>query len=273
MTSVVTFAVNRIPPSQSYRKRRSILTPGIRCSQVSPKNTSLLLDFDGVIYHDKVALDMVQARAVDFVRERLDGKVFDAGTIDADAVNTFLYKKYGHTVLGLNAHFNLQITMNEFNDYLYSQELFNDIRKKNLVQPRNNNAMYRGECAKVLTDHARRAGLGVYVFTNAPKRWVMFALGELSLHGLFRYWEVISAEDYETNKPDPQIYKEVHQDLGFYHNLLFVDDSAINVKNAPKNWKSYHMDVNSKQSYDTPTGNDSRTINNLLELVYNVDMY
>ena len=225
------------------------------------KNRTLLLDFDGVIFRNQKALQLIKDRAVKFIAKKMT-----ISEEKAETVNTELYSHYGHTVIGLNKVFDPCITMKEFNDYLYNDDLFNDIMKMNYTVDYSN-AKFDGIDARRLVNYTRGECIGTFVFTNAPVRWVEFALNNICIGNLFMNQEIISAEDFDYVKPQKNIYTDVQSDLGNDCKITFVDDSIVNIKSAPSSWNNILFTPDLTRVNVTKSDEVYLTVNSLDKLI------
>uniref|UniRef100_A0A6C0BDX6 Haloacid dehalogenase-like hydrolase n=1 Tax=viral metagenome TaxID=1070528 RepID=A0A6C0BDX6_9ZZZZ len=158
-----------------------------------------LLDFDGVLYHNKSAFEHISKRAAQFVHKKmqLSGKHADAR---ADLINTNLYKTYGHTVEGLNAC-GYNTTIQEFNDYVYDDFPF-DTYKETIEIPSKKN---------------------VYIFSNAPREYCKGLMSENTNVTFIQ--DVIGCDIL---KPNKKIYDDITNTF-VGDVIVFVDDTLVNL--------------------------------------------
>ena len=89
------------------------------------KKKTLLLDFDGVIFDNPAANNIIIDKVNKFVASKLE----HIPQNNIKEINKNLYATYGHTLLGLDAHYNIKVSIKEFNDYIYDDDTFIKIAK------------------------------------------------------------------------------------------------------------------------------------------------
>ena len=129
--------------------------------------SAVLFDVDGVLVRNPAVSAAIERRAVSYVRTR--AKLSEER---ASHVNRLLYTTYGHTHTGMKAVYNVNDTIDAYNEYVYdSDTLFFCFRE--LV---NSNNLQATRVVSTL----QSLGKPVYLFTNAPDIWadaIVQALG------------------------------------------------------------------------------------------------
>lgn len=170
----------------------------------------IYVDFDGVMFTNKRALNKVANRCTKLVQKSLRLSNFN----DAESVNKLMYKNVGHTARGLRC-FNFDITNSEFNDAVYKNMVLPSLEKSDqMLMAKWFNKFKRLELQ----------GIEVVIYTDAPGNWVFNVLDELNME-LSRDVMVISSEDVGSLKCEVNSYLMLTP--GF-----LIDDNHINVETA-----------------------------------------
>ena len=204
---------------------------------------ALLLDLDGVVFHHPAAHAVVARRVDTFVERQFVG--IDAP--QARAINRRLYAAYGHTLLGLRAHFGKPISAATFNRFVYAESMLMEVARL----PRTPETQARAREVQRLQDRADDAGTRVSLFTNAPRIWCRFILDVLGLEGL----GVIASDDFDPDvvlKPASLSYAAAEGAAGT-SDVALVDDVLQNLTAAPPAWRGYLM-FNTEARAHVPDG-------------------
>lgn len=159
-----------------------------------------LLDFDGVLYNNKVTNAIVSKKAAQYVKNIIHVK--DRNDDFYNKMNKYLYKTYGHTVLGLNK-LGYKANIHDFNDYVYSDLPYDDISMNTDI---------------ILPDNT-------YIFSNAPTAYC----NKITNKVLPNIRDVIPTYyDIFFLKPEKRIYSQIEET---FHDcsFTFIDDSLINL--------------------------------------------
>lgn len=199
-----------------------------------PKKRAVLLDFDGVIFQNKKALDRVQDRIVEYVQQNVYNGYMNKE--DAIRVNRDLYTTYGHTHLGMKKLFLPESRISCFNKFVYDQDFLSSLQSEFMDDELIRKNVKEFE--EWVTNFYRAYGIPVYIFTNSPREWCYTWLKYRYIEG-FR--DIFSSDHvvfdsglYSLLKPDPSTYKR----LEYYfkkkfdnepYELIFVDDSLTNL--------------------------------------------
>ena len=172
---------------------------------------SLILDVDGVLVRDRLLLEHVKSNAVEYVRSKLPKAP------EPSKVNSVLYARYGHTALGLNHAFGLDVS--DFNEKVYDKRLIDHLWSVLSSTEFQEDAEVIHEIAK--------SGWDVTLFSNSPLVWTLPVQSAISD-------KVMVSLDGRFYKPDIRAYMSF--DNRKTH--LFVDDKEINLRSAGyiKNW-------------------------------------
>lgn len=204
---------------------------------------TVLLDMDGVILHQPSIHRFVAIRATSFVRHSLKEKVPNMSFHHAETMNKHLYTTYGHTLTGLNKVFQVNKTIEEFNDYVYDDVTMNyvpNFKEDPLLTT-------RGKDVRKVIEKCKKNNIPIYIFSNAPIKWckMMTKMMDLSIdsdkilgsdHLFFTEQQMLKPIPHLYHRIDDMIQHRFHQE----HEIIFIDDSMINLFPSinMKNWKS-----------------------------------
>lgn len=235
--------------------------------QLTQPRKLLLLDLDGVVLRHPGLSKFVKTRAEHYVQRRLH-----ISLREAEAVNTALYTKHGHTWKGLQTEFGEAASgvLADYNHFVYDwnamDRLRRAVRDPEMRACRDDMKALQAECA------AHKAP--IWIFSNAPMTWCLPVLSILDVD-----WGLVLSVDnplLDGNevKPSPLIYGMVNNfiehTIGPKTQVLFVDDSMINLEEAipmPR-WQLFHFAPGNKRNLDPhPMWHRSiRTINDLQQM-------
>lgn len=215
----------------------------------TPRRTkALLLDLDGVVFHHPAASEMVKDSVEKYIGEHLQ-----IAPEKATHINKYLYKTYGHTLLGLEHMFpakshpptNRINRINEFNSAIYNPQMM--LLAQYLATPERTLAI--GHQVNELIARAADNGIPTYLYSNAPLIWCQWACWLLRLSNRIPMSNMITSDHLNGGylKPEPISYKFVDVIVPM-DDMLFIDDSLINLFNLPSNWSGFqiiHHPINS----------------------------
>ena len=184
----------------------------------------LLLDFDGVVLRDK-RMSMYQTqRSAKFVKlhTALPMKT-------ADFVNKRFYPVHGHTVLMLRERFFKDVTLEEYNDFVFDKRALKRL-------PVTKEMTERGRAFRPLFYDVDN-GFDTWIFTNAHWNWIEHFVDIFDLP--IKADRVIWPKDLTRLKPNEKAYKLVETKIGKEVEKVFVDDSEVNLVYPRKlGWKT-----------------------------------
>ena len=193
----------------------------------------LLLDMDGVVLHQPNIQRYIVMRVNGFVRRQLDPIIKGISYHDAERINRTLYGTYGHTLLGLNAMFNLNISVKEYNTSIYDKTTIGYISNFQDDKEMNKRANEIRELVSVCYLNK----IPVYVFSNAPLSWSNTVISTMGL--AIDNDKVLGPDHpiFDGNgqlKPVKSTYTQVARLINHRHgsnqSMVFVDDSMANIK-------------------------------------------
>lgn len=185
---------------------------------------ALLLDLDGVVFRHPAAFARIHARVTKFVATRVPN------TCAHMEVHEALYRSHGHTLLGLRDTLGDTSTIAEFNRFVFDAAFIEEVRRI----PRPNETELHSAAVRRLVAFATQRHVDVYIFTNAPRNWVNYALSTTGLASTFEPQRVLVGEELGYLKPQHEAYAAVEERVRAAR-ITFVDDSLINLVSAPPN--------------------------------------
>lgn len=185
------------------------------------KRNITLIDFDGVIYRNTRAHKIISQRILQYVQKSVKSI---RNNQDLSRLNEYLYKTYGHTVIGLNK-LGYNINIHDFNDYVYSELPYSDIcMNEDIVFPPD-----------------------TFLFSNAPE----YYCNKISKQTLPNVRHILPFYcDSFFLKPEKRIYTQISQLFAMY-DITFIDDSFINLKPVIDNeqWTPILFNNDIKETY------------------------
>lgn len=193
-----------------------------------------LLDLDGVLFAHPAAFALVHRRVERFVARHLvvPGRASSTGRAGARVapVHDALYRRYGHTLLGLRAEHGCTATVRDFNRSVFNPAFVNAVR----AMPLTPAVARQAAAAREAVQRARARHMRVMIFSNAPRAWVRMALSVTGID--VPDDDVIVADDTGFLKPQREAYAAVEARVPPGAAVTFVDDSAINLAHCPPAW-------------------------------------
>jgi len=184
---------------------------------------TLLLDVDGVLVRDSLLFSHLKDNAVNYVRTKVPHSK------NPRALNALLYKKYGHTSIGLSRA--LGIDASDFDRCVYDRRLIDHLWSV------ISGTEFQKE-AEILHEIASRGDWKVSLFSNAPPVWTTPVSQAIS--------DCIGVSDHEYFKPQGLAYTHFSpRDM-----YLFVDDKVENLRPVKDlvNWRPVHFCEESRNS-------------------------
>lgn len=188
----------------------------------------LILDVDGVVIRDPLLMAHMEYNVTEFVRKKLPQSK------QPHKAAKVLYKKYGHTGLGLG------VSLKEFEDSVFDNPLISHLHSVLDSDVFQNDLMYLRPLCKQYD---------VRLFSNSPLIWTLPIASE------FRA-PVKIHKNHDFVKPDPRAYTMFPKTIPKY----FVDDSLLNLRTARgfPLWKCIH--------FSDKVGTEFPTVQSMLEL-------
>ena len=188
----------------------------------------LILDVDGVVIRDPLLMAHMQHNVTEFVRKKLPQSK------QPHKAAHVLYKKYGHTALGLG------VSVKEFEDEVFDHSLISHLHTVLDSDTFQRDLVYLRPLCKEYD---------VRLFSNSPLIWTLPIASE------FRA-PVKIHKNHQFVKPDPRAYDMFPKTIPKY----FVDDSLLNLRTADglPLWKCIH--------FSDTVGTEFLTVQSVLEL-------
>jgi len=192
-------------------------------------SSSVLLDFDGVLIKNKHISNFVETKSIEYIQKK-----FNKSTKASKAINTYFYKTFGHTAIGINPK-HYQENILEYNEFVFGDI---DYRTIDNMMTLNDKLSFR----KLQKYGKKSFGL----FTNAPIDWCenICALANTDIYDYVDEEKRFTSND-GLIKPQREIYQFVEDTLlPTNEKIHFVDDNIINFKCIIDNdkWQTHHLD-------------------------------
>lgn len=201
-----------------------------KCISYNRPNSVVLVDFDGVVLRNKRVLEAVKDRVDKYV-----GKVMRIDDLyKATKVNQYLYKQYGHSLIGLQ-----KVIGDDAGDVVdFNKFVYEDINigrddfygaKKEIVKDWEP-FLNRMECL----------GMDVHIFSNAPKEWCLNFIDSKKVNG---FVSDNLPNKSEFLKPSYEVY-DVVSAWYWGKQVYFIDDKIQNLVKKHPMWTNVLFDPN-----------------------------
>lgn len=191
---------------------------------ISSSSFKLVLDYDGVIFKNPYAMEMVSNRSAQFVSKKLKMSYSNARMLNATR-----YKVHGHTVKYLN-DIGTKATLEEYNDFVFGNLNWDQL-KMNIID-----ADYDPIIDVLLLNKVQDQKC--VLFSNAPRVWVDNTLKALGADQSALFDIMVTCETLDELKPNPTLYNVIEECYPD-NQLLFIDDSILNIHGLGERWKSH----------------------------------
>jgi FMN phosphatase YigB (HAD superfamily) len=215
-------------------------------------NKVLLLDFDGVIFKHKSA-NIVSNRAARYVKNHVN-----VSNRDSHIINKYLYKSFGHTATGLMNMGYKDVSMEEYNKFVYNnidyKKVFKNTNKKDTEDVNN------------ILKYCKKNNIHPCIFTNAPPIWYNSILDCMDIDkNQFEY-----IHNHDMLKPNKGIYDLIEYMYQNHDKFYFVDDSFVNFIHTlsyPR-WVNVMFD---NKKIELPDNGSLKIINDLKDIINILD--
>lgn len=198
---------------------------GMSCPIVPPTTPfKLVLDYDGVVFKNPYAMEMVSRKSAEYVSNKLN-----MSYANARVVNSTRYKVHGHTVKYLN-DVGVKATLEEYNDFVFGDLNWEDLQR-NIMD-----ADYDPIIDILLLNNIQKQKC--VLFSNAPRIWVDNTLKALGTDQGDVFETMFTCETLDELKPSPKLYDDIESCYP-EHDLLFIDDSILNIHGLGSKWKTH----------------------------------
>ena len=187
----------------------------------------ILLDFDGVVFHNKHVHDYVSMRSIDYVSTRSNVK-FE----DAIMINKHGYRKHGHTAL-IYGESPRSIHMYNHHVFRKHQELLKKLIRQSITK--DDEYFLRD-----LMSMKRIYGYEYVLCTNTPKWYCEYVMNTLDSSCEEMFGTDVFTSDNGRVKPCKEYYNNIEKRLQLEH-YTFMDDSILNIQGiqARSNWTGH----------------------------------
>lgn len=189
-----------------------------------PMDFRLILDYDGVVFKNPYAMEMVSNRSAQYVSKKLN-----MSYSNAKMLNSTRYKVHGHTVNYLN-DIGVDSSLEEYNDFVFGGFDWNDLRMN--IRETDYDPIIDIQLVNNLQEHR------CVLFSNAPRIWVDNTLDTLGTKTDLLFDHVFTCETISDLKPGTKMYEEI-EDYFPEDDFLFIDDSILNIHGLGDRWKTH----------------------------------
>ena len=201
----------------------------------------VLLDVDGVLFTHRPLMNIVRNKIAVYTQKYLEThrniKMTDK---ECCLFVDNLYRRTGHTMRGMWQYYGADkhLSLRDFNDEVYDSET---LRLLGAHLKYNANVQEQRETAQYFVSKCEAANIPVGIFSNAPQQWCDMIVSNYGLnvdpkllytssHPLFHPRRV---------KPDTSLYNDISDACTNAKEIIFIDDSSMNIKGATnvRKWK------------------------------------
>lgn len=203
--------------------------------------THVLLDFDGVVLQSQRAQHFQFSRSVQFMHRTLRKSNKSISLAECARANARMYPVHGHTVHVLNKEFGADVTLAQYNQFVFGREALVDAAPGMAMSPAD-----VAQC-DMLVRCCKELDTELSIFTNSHPEWVRH-----TVRGRLRHVPVIHPDDDATLlKPSGAAYARVNS--AFPDDMfVFVDDSKSNCDAAREHggprWIACHFETDIAQT-------------------------
>jgi FMN phosphatase YigB (HAD superfamily) len=194
----------------------------------------VLLDVDNVIFTNNKIMNVVQDRIAKYTRKYIQQiRNISMTERESHAFTEFLYRRHGHTLRGMWNYYCPDdcLSVTEFNSQIYDESLLYMLASHLKY---NCDMVEQRQDARFFVNRCKDLNIPVGIFSNAPESWCNLILSNYGLdldpdllftssHTLFHPRRL---------KPDATLYNSVANSLHNVDEIIFIDDSPVNVKGA-----------------------------------------
>lgn len=192
---------------------------------------AVLFDYDGVLFRNRLAQENVNRASIRYAQ-----KFMNLPFKDVAVINNKNYIKYGHTVKMLQ-HMNFQsANMDEYNRFVFEDNMDYDEIKKQLTVFDHYNTKDIEDCVYRIEKTGGKCG----IFTNSCSLWVNNINRVLDVQGIVSDDMCFTYDKVQALKPSVEAYEFVENSLSDARQILFVEDNQRNLDYCEKNkrWAS-----------------------------------
>jgi hypothetical protein len=216
----------------------------------------LLLDYDGVVLKNKHLTNYQYRRSARFVQKHTHMSM-----TMCEKLNKEFYPKYGHTLTMLNEMFKKNITLEEYNDFLYNKE-----RLSRLVSVVDEETRHHAKSYEKALYLCHAMNINWHIFTNAHINWITYLSELIDMGGITEDKIIWPENKMHLLKPNDKAYERIENMLPSQYPYIFADDSRVNIDAVRERdgWDAIHVSTDSPvedvvdeitgliKSYDTP---------------------
>lgn len=194
--------------------------------------TKLLLDFDGVILKNKRLMQYQCDWSARYLHKHTGMPVQVAKDF-----NRHYYPRYGHTVTMMRNMLRKNVTLEDYNSYLYGDNI------RWLRRFVDDNTYEHGNSFNRVFEACEELNIEIIVFTNVHIRWVLYFSGLMDLP--IKRSNVVWPSHTDLLKPSKNSYDLLEAVFPNDTKFVFFDDSFKNIENAKRpRWTPILFDIN-----------------------------
>lgn len=217
----------------------------------------LLLDYDGVVLKNKCLTNYQYRRSARFVQKHTQ-----LSMTMCEKLNREYYPKYGHTVKMLNEMFSKNVSLEEYDDFLFRKEQL--VRLATVIDEATR---HHAKSYEKLFTICRQMDMNWHIFTNAHINWITYFSQLLEIDEIKEDKVIWPESKMHLLKPNSEAYKRVENTVNSPYPYIFADDSKVNIEAIceREGWDGIHIRTDSPieevineitshiKSYDTPS--------------------
>lgn len=193
----------------------------------------LLLDFDGVVFKNKSALNYQKNKSINLIQKHspnLDKKFIKK-------IKEDWKPKYKHTTSLIKNLFNYNISVEEYFKEIYNSNEFTYLSQDFDEETKNNMKHFSN-----LVKFAEYSQISWSIFTNSHIDWVLYfshLYGFTDVNSKNIIWN--NTKEYVNFKPYEYSFYRIENMFPYIENFIYVDDTEANINKIKNNkrWSPY----------------------------------
>lgn len=192
----------------------------------------LLIDFDGVMLRNPKFSRYQTYHSACYV-QRITGMSMQA----CETLNKQCYPRFGHTVTMLNRLFNINTTLQDYNDYVFDKEKMCSLAKDVDVKTQSEFSSFLK-----LVKKCNDGNIDTAIFSNADARWIQHCVSMMKPDASTLMSNIITPSTINQLKPHKIAYDIVERRYPHHDEFWFIDDRKENLvePSSRDNWIPFH---------------------------------
>lgn len=193
----------------------------------------LLLDFDGVVFKNKSALDYQKTKSINLIQKHSPNLTKN----HIKKIKEDWKPKYKHTTTLIKNLFNYNISVQE-----YFKEIYNSNEFIDLSTNFNEETHYNMKQFINLVKFAEYSDISWSIFTNSHIDWVLYfshLYGFTDINQKNVIWN--NTNEFYNFKPHEYSFLKIENMYPYIDKFLYVDDTEININTIKNNkrWRTF----------------------------------